>query len=409
MALPTLIAKNDNRGFGDSAAAIFVLGTIPLILLIGFIGNFGLLTVPITLPHILFTVGFSLLTLAYALYRGHLNMVGANLLQLAAGTVLAIVAASFASSVDQLLYTIGIGMILISGIAFLHRNRGINLLRITIVETTSLLKFGLVRVPGLLFQFFLLAGAPLLALSYLSLTDQAFLNAGISLVRSFLIVVGPLGIVLLPRVSSSMTGESEARLRSNLSLLVKATLYYTSVIGLALSYLSGEILVLWLGKVTEAGTSASELLLISVPFVVLCVVLRSPIDAGSWRGYNSLIYGMGVVAMIGIFYPVIRSELNPLMAAAWAFLGGHIVAGAASLFVGEKLFNLRIFSLGYVISIVVALLTIFILFALSPFTGIAKIFVSFGSVFLLCLSHFSLSKEQWIVQLRDVLRRKPSE
>tara|TARA_B100001123_G_scaffold434001_2_gene559768 strand:- start:7481 stop:8902 length:1422 start_codon:yes stop_codon:yes gene_type:complete len=409
VALPALLAKNDDLGFGDSAVAIYMLGTIPLILLIGFVANSGFFTTPITFSRILFIVGFSLLTLAYALYRGHLNMVGANLLQFVAGTLVSMVAAYLATSVEQLLFMIGLGMTLISGVAFYRRNRGIRWERFSGRETATLLKFGLVRVPGLLFQFFLLAGAPLLALTYLSLTDQAFLNAGISLVRSFLMVVGPLGIVLLPRVSSSMAGGSKARLRSNLILLVKATLYYTAVIGLAMSNLSGEIFVLWLGTVTETGVSASKLLLLSVPFFVLCAVLRSPIDAGSWRGYNSLIYGVGVSTMIGIFYSVIRSEPDPLIAAAWAFLGGHIVAGAASLFVGKKLFDLKIFSLRYLLSIIIALLTVLILFTLNPFTGISKLFISFGSVFFLCLIHFSLSKEQWTVQLRDVLRGKPLE
>ena len=336
-------------------------------------------------------------------------MVGANLLQLFAGTLVSMIAAYLATSVEQLLLIIGLGMTFISGVAFYQRNRGIRRSRLSWQDTATLLRFGLVRVPGLLFQFFLLAGAPLLALTYLSLIDQAFLNAGISLVRSLLIVVGPLGIVLLPQVSSRIGGEGEARLRSNLTLLVKATFYYAAVIGLALSNLSGEILDLWLGSVTEAGTSASELLLLSVPFFVLCVILRSPIDAGSFRGYNSLIYGVGVVTMIGIFFSAIRSDSNPLIAAAWTFLGGHIVAGVASLIVVKKIFNLKIFSLSYVFSMIIALLTLFILFALNPYTGISKLFISFGSVFLLCLIHFSLSKEQWTVQLRDLLRKKPLE
>ena len=131
VALPALIAKNDGRGFGDSAAAIFALGTLPLILLIGSVSHFGFIAVPVSLPYILFTVGFCLLTLAYALFRGHLNMVGANLLQLIAGTVVSMAAAYLASSVEHLLLMIGLGMTLISGVAFLQRNRGIRPARIS--------------------------------------------------------------------------------------------------------------------------------------------------------------------------------------------------------------------------------------------------------------------------------------
>ncbi|MEE2877295.1 MAG: hypothetical protein VX822_05905 [Candidatus Neomarinimicrobiota bacterium] len=408
VALPALIAKNEERGFGDAAVAIFALGTVPLIFLIAAIANFDFLTLRITPSYILFTTGFCLLTVAYALYRGHLNMVGANLLQLIAGTVVSIVAAYLASSVDQLLLMIGLGMMVISGFAFLHRNRGFHITRITGRETTTLLKFGLVRVPGLLFQFFLLAGAPLLAFSYISLTDQAFLNAGISLVRSFLMVVGPLGIVLLPRVSSGMSAGKNERLRANLSLLVKATLYHAAVIGLALSYLSGEILDLWLGGVTEKGIAASEILLLSVPFFVICVVLRSPIDGGSERGYNSGIYGVGVAVMIGVFLMKIWTDSDPLMAAAWAFLGGYIVAGVGSLLIGEKLFKLKVLTGRYVISLAIALLSVLILFWLNPWTGVWKLSIFFGSVIMLSLLQFFFSKEKWVVALREILGRKPS-
>ena len=171
-----------------------------------------------------------------------------------------------------------------------------------------------------------MAGVPLLSLSYLSFTDQAFLNAGISLVRVFLVLVGPLGIILLPRISHAVSGGIDDRLRSNLSLLVRATFYYGMLTGFVLSQLSSEILIIWLGEVTDQAASAATVLLISVPFFVLSAVLRSPIDAGAQRGYNSLIYGAGAIAMAGSFYLSIVMNADPFISAAIAFLTGHTIS-----------------------------------------------------------------------------------
>lgn len=403
VALPALIAKNEGRGFGESAAVVFSLGTLPLILLIWSVSHFGSIAFPISLPYIVFTIGFCLLTLAYALYRGHLNMVGANLLQLLAGTVVSMAAAFFASSVEQLLLMIGLGMTLISGVAFLQRNRGFHPGRISPGDTAALVKFGLVRVPGLLFQFFLLAGAPLLALTYLSLTDQAFLNAGISLVRSFLMVAGPLGIILLPRVSHAVSSGLTDNLRLNLSVLIHASLFYGALSGFVLSQLSHEILLIWLGEVTNEAARGAMVLLYSVPFFILSAVLRGPIDAGHERGYNSHIYGTGVVVMLVTFFMMIAYYNDPFLSAAGAFLTGHTASGLASFYIARKLFGIPLLKRGFYISLV------FLLVVLGFFLELLRLFLSSGEGLLIgslavmvsmCGGHLLLSKKEWVATLR---------
>ena len=257
VALPTFLARNEGRGYGDAAFSVFLLGTLPLIVLLTLVITEGFIVCDRAVPYMVYGVGFCALTLAYALYRGHLNMIGANLLQFTAGTVVSLVAVVAAQSIGQLFIMIGFPMIILSFSAFLVRNGGVNPKKITKDNSGEMLIFGVVRIPGFIFQFFLLAGVPLLSLSYLSLTDQAFLNAGISLVRVFLVLVGPLGIILLPRISHAVSGGIDDRLRSNLSLLVRATFYYGMLTGFVLSQLSSEILIIWLGEVTDRAAGAA--------------------------------------------------------------------------------------------------------------------------------------------------------
>lgn len=399
VALPTLIAKNGGRGYGDAAAGILLLVTIPLIFLLS---NLNFISQIFSTPHILFILGFCLLTLAYALYRGHLNMIGANLLQLMAGTVVSIGAAYLAYSIEEFLFIVGSGMIVISIFAFLQRNKGLNFARIGEGQTKILIRFGLVRIPGFAFQFFLLAGSPLLLFPYLTMSDQAFFNAGISLVRLFLMIVGPLSIILLPRVSTAMADGISQELTENLSLMVKAILFYGAITGLTLSQLSGEIMIFWLGEATNSAIKSAQILLWSTPFFVLCVILRSPIDAGSYRGYNSIIYGVGVAGMVATLLLVLANK-EPIIAGSWGFLIGHILAASISYFIGAKMFKLEVFSLGYVLSVATSILFVITLLIIIPLVGHMKLFVSIGFLIGFFLAHFFLSKELWIVELRKSL------
>ena len=405
VALPALIARNESSGYGDVAFAVFQLGTLPLIVLLTFVVTEGFIESDRAVPYMVYGVGFCALTLAYALYRGHMNMIGANLLQFTAGTVVSLVAVVAAKSIGQLFIMIGLSMIILSFSAFFVRNGGVNPKKVTKINTGEMLTFGVVRIPGFIFQFFLLAGVPLLSLSYLSLTDQAFLNAGISLVRVFLVVVGPLGIILLPRISHAVSGGIDDRLRSNLSLLIRGTFYYGMLTGFVLSQLSSEILIIWLGEVTDRAASAATILLISVPFFVLSAVLRSPIDAGAQRGYNSLIYGAGAIAMAGSFYLSIVMNTDPFISAAIAFLTGHTISGMGSFIVARKLFDLKVFELHFVASAAVTLfVTVGVLMVLARMTsGTSTVVSSLFSLGVVTFLHFFFSREAWVKTLRNAV------
>ena len=405
VALPALLARNEGRGYGDAAFSVFLLGTLPLIVLLTFVVTECFVESDRAVPYMVYGVGFCALTLAYALYRGHMNMIGANLLQFTAGTVVSLVAVVAAKSIGQLFIMIGLSMIILSFSAFFVRNGGVNPKKVTKINTGEMLTFGVVRIPGFIFQFFLLAGVPLLSLSYLSLTDQAFLNAGISLVRVFLVVVGPLGIILLPRISHAVSGGIDDRLRSNLSLLIRGTFYYGMLTGFVLSQLSSEILIIWLGEVTDRAASAATILLISVPFFVLSAVLRSPIDAGAQRGYNSLIYGAGAIAMAGSFYLSIVMNTDPFISAAIAFLTGHTISGMGSFIVARKLFDLKVFELQFVASAAVTLfVTVGVLMVLARMTsGTSTVVSSLFSLGVVTFLHFFFSREAWVKTLRNAV------
>ena len=60
-----------------------------------------------------------------------------------------------------------------------------------------------------------------------------------------------------------------------------------------------ELLILWLGKITTDGILLVKLVILAFPFYSIMGVLRGPIDAGSEKGYNSIIY---VIAALGMLF-----------------------------------------------------------------------------------------------------------
>ena len=202
-----------------------------------------------------------------------------------------------------------------------------------------------------------------------------------------------------------MSAGIDDRLRSNLSLLVRATFYYGMLTGYVLSQLSSEILIIWLGEGTDQASGAATILLISVPFFVLSAVLRSPIDAGAQRGYNSLIYGAGAIAMSGSFYLSIVMNTDPFISAAIAFLTGQTVSGMGSFIVARKLFDLKVFELQFLASAAVTLfVTVGVLMVLARMTsGNSTVVTSLFSLGVVIFLHFFFSREAWVKTLRNAV------
>ena len=215
--------------------------------------------------------------------------------------------------------------------------------------------------------------------------------------------MGPLGIILLPRVSSALSKGIDESLRKKLSLLIQFTLFYGTITSIALSQFSNIILSLWLGTSTSLAGKASEILLLSTPGFLLCAILRSPIDAIAHKGYNSFIYAIGVGGLIGTFLLMISIDIEPILASAWAFFSGYLFSAIASYLVASKIFSLNIFSKEYIASIIISNLTIYGIITLIPFEGNLRILVSMIVFVILMSSHLLISKEEWLVRFRTVL------
>jgi len=406
IGLPFFLAKGNNN-IANSAILIFIFITLPLSVL-------SVYTFSLTsanqfhnehfFSYTLFFIGITSQFLTYGLYRGHMNMVGANAFQLITTAVIPITIFIFVDNLYLALKMIGIITILISIISYLYRS-GLHFnFADSFKKSRILLKYGFYRYPSFIAQFLLLAGLPVLLANHISLTDMAFINSGISLVRVSLIIITPLGMILLPRVSNALSRNMLSQIEENISLLVKVVHLGSWLVGLSIYIFAEYILQIWLGAVTQSGIWIIRGLIIAFPFYAVMGVLRSPIDALSVKAYNSLIYICSAITMVIMFVILRMLEINILNSGIVAFIIGHCSSMILSILVSRKYFGLDIsYSWLLITSLSVILSLYFLNFILEMI--VVNVFIRFSLYILILFSSTAIfyfkSNSNWIVDLRS--------
>ena len=211
IGLPSMLGRSKDRKLEVNAFLLYAIYTIPLIAVVVFIVRMGLIpgfTPSNSFAYGLFMLGITMQAMIYGIYRGHLKMIGANGLQFLGTAMLPIVVFSFLGDLSTAFMIIGIGMLLLSSVAYSFQYTEDLIAPINIGKLKKLMKFGFDRYISFIAQFMLLAGSPLLVSFYNPYSDLAYFNSLISIVRLFLFVIGPLGVVILPRIGRSVQNNS---------------------------------------------------------------------------------------------------------------------------------------------------------------------------------------------------------
>ncbi|MBC8214318.1 MAG: hypothetical protein H8E71_06750 [Candidatus Marinimicrobia bacterium] len=355
IGLPSLIGRSKESKIEGSAFVIFVMFTLPIVGFITYIISLGYISgfnMNHSLAYGIFLIGASLQYMTYGVYRGYMKMIGANSIQIIGTALIPIAVFIFVGDLSRSLSIIGMSLILLNAFAFfLHTSGKINLI-IKWQTIRKIIRFGAERLISFVSQFILLAGAPLLVSAYSPYTDLAYFNSLISLVRLLLFVVGPLGVVLLPRIAKAVRENNESQIAQGLTVLMKITLFFGGLIAVFLSSTGGIILELWLGSISETGVWMASVLLFTIPFYMIVEIMRSPIDGLSLRGYNSIIYLIAAMALIGSFYLLTYFNISELHAGVYCFLIGYITAAIGSIIVIKKLTNIFLPNIQFFVTII---------------------------------------------------------
>lgn len=409
VGLPVYLSRNFQRSYGDISFILFIIVTIPLTIILmasilwldiaGFYFNHFWI-------YIIFSLSISAQFITYALYRGYMNMIGANIFQLLGTAIIPIIVFTIVIDLYEGLFWIGSSVLIIMIFAFLYRNKGINIHEINFYQSKKIIKYGTERLPSFIAQFILLAGVPLIIAQTVNFESVAYFNSSLSLVRLSLMLVNPVGMVLLPRISNKIASGSMDEVKDILNIFLKTGIIL-SVIGTVYCYINASIILqFWLGTVSDTGIRILRLTILALPFYTFSALTRSPIDAVSERGYNSIIYGLSAVVMIAIIFIGKSLDYDLLTTALVSFLISHIIAGISSAFFIQRLYHNKLWNFELIQNIVIGTLIIYLINHLFSFLNFSTVtqFISTSVIYVIFgIIIFKFAKTGWLAELKSKL------
>ena len=253
-------------------------------------------------PCLVFVFGQVFLGLLYGYFRGRLQMVPANILQLLVSGLMPLLAfAFFASSCALLL--VGRGALAMSVcLVFLIPLALKARIKISSLpsDTLKLLKYGIGRVPG----DFSLAAIFILPASYVAHTagiEKAGAVAfGISLLNMVGYMFSPVGVILLPHASRLMAKGEAMELREGVKRLMFVALILVICGIAAFEFAADHILRFYFGSEIGYASNVVRVCMLGALPLVVFYLLRSIIDAWHFKPVNSrnLLISLAVMSLL---------------------------------------------------------------------------------------------------------------
>ena len=286
--------------------------------------------VRLVLPLSMMVAGTVVHSCVFGYYRGRLLMGRANALQcvnLGCMPVVATVGLFRTGSVALIVDVMGICTFLsamLFAIPIFHRllrNRPAGVVR----HATELLSYGAPRTIGDFGGSALFALGPVIASHYVPITQVTYLLLGISLLMAMSVSAGPLGLVLLSKVSMMLAQNRTAEIRTHLEHMLAAVIELSLFLCLQVVVFTDVLVRLWVGPHFLSRIVVIRLLSVATPFYLFYVALRSVVDAASVKAYDA------------------RNNLTSL--AVFLILSGLVVKAVPPKFLLEGLAGALLFAL----------------------------------------------------------------
>ncbi len=243
------------------------------------------------LPLSLLLVGWAAQSSVYGYYRGRLAMKRANALQFCNLVLVplgAVLALFRTGSVALIVSVVGVSMLVCTGlfaapiVRQLLTNGPAGFSR----QAAELLRYSIPRLPGAFGQSAIFALGPMIAAHYLPMAQVSYLLLGVNLLMGVASSATPLGVILLSKVSMMLAQNRLAELRVRLAYLQAAVLELYVFACLQLMVFADVLVRVWVGSSFLKGIVIIRLVLLTIPFYLLFVSLRSIIDAASVTPHN---------------------------------------------------------------------------------------------------------------------------
>lgn len=427
IGIPRYIAMSKNEGersgyirAGGLALATFTLFSLIFINL--FKGTFAKIFfgtieyVNLVLPLSFFLAGSILTAFVYSYFRGRLFIKTFNFLHIINLSLIPIVIIVFAKdiTVEKLITLIGITTF---SIAFLFSLFFIKDFFIHIQKwqfkkaLNELLKYGLLRLSGSFALAGLFSLGPIFAAHFTSIQEVGYLSVSQSLLRTAGAVITPLGLVLLPRVSSLVANGREETIKKNLNLLIVAVIQCSIFLCVQLMIFADAIIKYWLGSDFLNAVPTARIIFLSIFFYIFYVAIRSILDAAKVNPLNTinLFISLGLFLVTSTIL-LLTNIFSPIISLSIAFTSAFICLGVLSYSSVRKIYpeNIKKDINPLWISLIINALFGGLAILLKPFI-VLKFYYLILFIIITGLIYFLilwLLKTEWIRQIPKIIGSK---
>jgi O-antigen/teichoic acid export membrane protein len=152
---------------------------------------------------------------------------------------------------------------------------------------SQLLQYGAARVPGEFAINALIALGPVIASHYLPISDVSGLLLGLGMLLAVGASVAPCGTVLLSKISMMLARNQVEAVRLQLQHFLAGVLELSVFVCLQVIVFADVIVQAWVGSGYLNGVGVIRITLLSIPFWLFFVALRSAIDAAAVMAHNA--------------------------------------------------------------------------------------------------------------------------
>ncbi len=375
-----------------------------------FFNNIGYASLVLPLSFLL--AGFVLHSLVYSYFRGRLLVKTFNFLQVINLALVPLIILILFKNItmDKLITLIGITTFVISLIfsLFFAKEFFIRVGRSQFKNSwKELLRYSLPRIPSSFALSGLFSLGPILAAHFVSIEEVGYLSVSQRLLSIAGTAIAPLGLILLPKISSMIIQKRDEEIKENLNYLIGASIQLSIFASFQLVIFADTIIEYWLGSEFLGAIPVMRIASCSIFFYLLYRTVGSILDASKTRPINTInlfislalfLTNSGILLFIVKIFPIIISI-------SIAFVSGLICLGILSYISIRRLYpeklskDLKYFLIGIGVNIMIGSIAISAKsFIVSRFYYLAIFEILMSIIYLLILW---LLKMEWLKQVSE--------
>ena len=307
-----------------------------------FFGNISY--VDLIMPFSFFLAGSILHTFNYAYLRGKLLVKIFNSLQIINLSLapLAILLLFQNITIDKLIGLIGIatfGIALFSSLFFIKDFLS-NVSKEQFKESfKKLIYYSFPRFPSNFAMAGLMSLGAIFAAHFTSIEEVGYLSVSQQLLGAAGIVLAPLGVILLPKISNLISQEREEIVRENVNFIIVTILYCFIFVSAQSLIFTDVVIEYWLGQEFISALPIMRIVFFSLVFYAFFSVMANILDAIKIKPLNTINIFISLGAfllMTGILF--LFNFSSPIISLSIAFAIGMICLGTLTYFSIRKIY-----------------------------------------------------------------------